>query len=493
MTLVRFKHGLGDAVYFSLILRLYALRGIPITVGISDDKKCLIRAAGQTCWEGPYGNEMLKHPWEYPSVNLHSGHGRLLLGNKIGWQVSNPPLPYLGDAEALWDDLVATRFSLETEVSTDQRDAVSRWFDKMARPIILYHSRGNTNAGTKSITDEQSLTLYEAVAQRSGGTLVVLDWVNQCPPGDGVHQRHLSEFGNCDVPTLWEMIRQADLMVGCDSGPLHLARLTKTKTIGFWQNRHYPARYTLPRLEQLNVTLSDYGDRWHKWKRIPYTIVQHEGTVHDPQRLAVRVEQMLGPPRFLAPSQIAADIQLQDFVEHMRGKPVEVGEPYAYRNLGFARALEIAGRRFQGPMIVETGSMASEECWHTTGMSTYVLGCFAMHRDGNLVTIDRSPEAYTCAYEWTRCFGDTVVCVQGDAEQELKRFGLTGIDLLYLDGGDPLLEWAAALPALSPNALVLINDVYRHGLDFRRIATGAGWHVLHEGTQLLVSRVPEVA
>lgn len=91
--------------------------------------------------------------------------------------------------------------------------------------------------------------------------------------------RHLSDFGPCPLDLLLALMLEADLLIGVDSGPLHLSRFTDIPTVGVWMPGHYPATYTLPRPEQLNVVLADHTRQWSKFKRwvAPIAVAGYRG------------------------------------------------------------------------------------------------------------------------------------------------------------------------------------------------------------------------
>ncbi|MGE5191918.1 MAG: methyltransferase domain-containing protein, partial [Deltaproteobacteria bacterium] len=100
----------------------------------------------------------------------------------------------------------------------------------------------------KNLTHELAGELCEtAIAQ--GFVPVILDWDNRSPLPDGtrIHcpgaGHELWEgIGTGDAATLASLIEASSLMIGVDSGPLHVAGATTTPTIGVW-TQHHPVHF----------------------------------------------------------------------------------------------------------------------------------------------------------------------------------------------------------------------------------------------------------
>jgi hypothetical protein len=269
MISLTFKHGLGDAVYCAHLLALYVRRGFSFTIKTFSAYNPLFVAAGCTT---THSRVPVRHPWLYPPEQIYEGEGYDWCGNKPFGNLSQPPLPNIGRRGDLWDEFTAVRLGWMTRSAEEERPRVDAWLATLPRPIVLLHSTGNSGQSQKSIPAEDCLELYRAFADRRVGTLVLLDWHDRVPRGDQDCVVHLSQLGSCElVPLLW-LIQGADLMVGVDSGPLHLARLTNTRTLGVWRHGYYPARYSLPRDEQRNLVLD--SEPWNRWKREVWQLVE---------------------------------------------------------------------------------------------------------------------------------------------------------------------------------------------------------------------------
>jgi Glycosyltransferase family 9 (heptosyltransferase) len=115
-------------------------------------------------------------------------------------------------------------------------------------PVVLIHSEGNTSPEMKNLPTEIIRRLCDDIIA-AGFVPVILDWDYRTPLADGVRihcpdQRAelWHRTGTGDAETLAALIEQATLLVGVDSGPLHVAGATTTPTLGVW-TRHHPLHY----------------------------------------------------------------------------------------------------------------------------------------------------------------------------------------------------------------------------------------------------------
>jgi ADP-heptose:LPS heptosyltransferase len=460
---VAFRHGLGDCVYFAHMLPLYAWRGIAIEVVCTPDKAVLFRAAGAKACESGAAPE---HPWGYPGEHTHAGQGRFWQGSKMGNNLSAPPLPAIGKRETVWDEYCSVRVDALAHVSAEAARTAERWLGGMPQPVVLLHTRGNTGGGRKDLPDATALELYKALLDGFDGSLVLLDWDRRAPRLASRRVRHLEELGPCPTEVMLALISRAALMVGIDSGPLHAARFTDTPTVGVWMPGHYPATYSLPRRRQLNVVLAEHTRQWNRYKRVPWNVVEHPGGRYDAVALARLCLAMLSPPRYLRPGDVAADVQMRQWVGELCRGHGNALSGYVDRHRSFDVLLREMGRRFEAPVVVETGTMRAEEDWGGAGFFTYLAGAYVYRRGGMLHSVDVSPGNCAFAREWASPFGDSVRVLQGRSEEFLAGFG-GPIDVLYLDSLDTtepghaenaLAELKAALPRLHARSLVAVDD-----------------------------------
>lgn len=115
-------------------------------------------------------------------------------------------------------------------------------------PAVLIHYEGNTSAEYKNLPTEVVRSLCE-MAIRRGFVPVILDWDQRSPLPDGkrIHNPNTSSslwggLGTGDAEVLAALIESASVMIGVDSGPLHVAAATSTPTVGVWTH-HHPLHY----------------------------------------------------------------------------------------------------------------------------------------------------------------------------------------------------------------------------------------------------------
>ncbi len=120
-------------------------------------------------------------------------------------------------------------------------------------PVVVIHYQGNTSQSRKDLPhDLIAEVCRDAIEQ--GYVPVVLDWDRRCPfvdntrifnPGVGHPLWEQSRAGQArtgDAATLAALIEASALMIGIDSGPLHVAGATTTPTLGVW-HQHHPVRF----------------------------------------------------------------------------------------------------------------------------------------------------------------------------------------------------------------------------------------------------------
>ncbi len=115
-------------------------------------------------------------------------------------------------------------------------------------PVALLHYEGNTSHDSKNVTHDVINQTCNAIID-CGITPVILDWDKRSPIPDnvkvfcpGAGHELWGNQGTGDAGILAALIEQAELMVGIDSGPMHVAAATTTPTIAVWV-KHHPIHY----------------------------------------------------------------------------------------------------------------------------------------------------------------------------------------------------------------------------------------------------------
>lgn len=246
-----FDHGLGDCAYFAHILQLYKIRGYEFNLHCAPDKAIVFAPLHPT-----------HVPVEHPNLQYvrypESGDpdpaciDQYWLYNKPGTNIARPPLPDIGSPEELWDELCSVKLNITPFIASEKRRAVRDFLGPLPRPVVLFHSMGNTFADAKNIPYDTTVEIYSGILDRMDGTLVLLDWDNRVPRLANWRVRHMTDdWVWIDVETLLVLFQEADLLVSVDSGPLHLARMTDIPTVGlFGSLNKYPCRVSCPGRER---------------------------------------------------------------------------------------------------------------------------------------------------------------------------------------------------------------------------------------------------
>jgi FkbM family methyltransferase len=450
----QFFHGLGDCANAAHLFALYKKMGHELKVQCSPDKTPIFEAAGQQV----VGSAPHSHPWDHAPAPGHPTMTDHYSGNKTAFNISRGGLPNIGSYADRWDDLCAVKLDLERFVTPEVREKVSAYLGALPRPVVLIHSKGNTGAADKNYPDDLTLDLYRQLLDRTDGSLLLCDWDNRVPRLAHGRVRHLADdWQTLDVLELYETIRQADLLLGVDSGVLHFSRFTDTPAVGIW-TRHYPSHYALPKKEHVHVVSRKYA-AWNRRRRPAFNLIESAGDIPTPEVIAETAAFILGPRRYLADP--GPDAVLAMLLKNARA--VNQGHhPYCDRHRTFDVFLS-ALKRKANPVVVETGCIRSEEDWGA-GFSSYVFGLFLKHHGGELHSVDLDANNVSFARTWTT--GLPVTVHQSDSRPWLGNYQGT-IDALYLDSADVdtpqyqeicLEEARLALPKLAPDAPILIDD-----------------------------------
>lgn len=174
----------------------------------------------------------------------------------------------------------------------------------------------------------------------------------------------------------------------------------------------------------------------------------------------------------------------------------------------FERALELLlDRTGASRTIVETGCVRERNDF-SAGYSSVLFGEFLEHHGGHLHSVDISERNVAICRKLMRRYARLATCYVADSIAFLRGWPAlsanTPIDLLYLDSLDYpvynemprelsqqhcLGELEAALPSLSPRAIVLIDDADLPGggkpLLARKRLEELGWHCELDAYQTL--------
>jgi SAM-dependent methyltransferase len=116
-------------------------------------------------------------------------------------------------------------------------------------PVVAIHYQGNTSDSKKNLSHAAVAELCKELLLH-GYTPLILDWDRRSPlpnlrtifcPGVGPGDLW-GNTGTGDAELLAALLSQCALVVGVDSGPLHVAGATETPTLGAWKE-HSPVQF----------------------------------------------------------------------------------------------------------------------------------------------------------------------------------------------------------------------------------------------------------
>jgi SAM-dependent methyltransferase len=262
---VEFRHGLGDGVQLTIVLRhlafyhpeweidLAALKGKE-TVGRGLTRRQLIlgEASGVTyekVWSLDW-DECREAYSQWPSTKptrcLREVFGLEPRLELFGYQIERSPA---ADARAqAYLAEVCARSASPAQIASPRVTHVSTPTSRAAGAAVLIHYQGNTSGERKDLTHEVARRVCDTVREL-GYVPVILDWDRRSPLVDqktvfnpGADHPLWGGAGTGDAEILAALIEASALMIGIDSGPLHVAGATSTPTIGVW-TKHHPVHY----------------------------------------------------------------------------------------------------------------------------------------------------------------------------------------------------------------------------------------------------------
>lgn len=500
---VKFEHGLGDCVYFAHQLPLYQRRGWDIVVSCHPNKEILFHAAGAAVAATPDG--ALPVGWfegAEPTAELRFNN--CWRWSKMARNLSLEPMPDIGHPALLWDEYCEVVLDAAPFIPGPAKDNVGAYVGRLPGPLILLHTHGATSGERKNIPEGMVRRICRELLARTNGTILLLDSAGNVPAFPHWRVRHVQhDFGRLDTAQLLYLLDRASLVAGIDSGPLHMARFTRTPSLGIWMSDGCPATWSLPRAMQANIVVGRRSRRWRKNARVPFNILECDAPEALPAVLGRAAERMLAGCRYLPAPHLGRDILLQQLVRDGQGGTDNVFGGFNDRDAGFDRLFRMAARRFHVPVIVETGCIRQEEDFQGAGYSTLVLGLFAAGQGGRLMSVDQDARHCEFARRTVACLGDMVEVAESDSVAWLGRYEQR-IDVLYLDSRDcdqpgcaehTLREIQAAFPRLQQSSIVAFDDTcYNNGNFIGKGALGVpwllaqNWRILHSGHQTILSR-----
>ena len=473
----RFFHGLGDCCNAAYLLSLWTKRGLVITVHCEPDKAILFRAAGCQVVE----RAGRAHTWLHaPSMSRGCTFQAPWLVNKTAHNLIHELLPNIGDRNTLWRELCRVQLTLNGSVPETVWQDIERRLQALPRPILVLHSRGTTGAERKNFPAAVETEFYRYFLDRLPGTLVLLDWHGRIePPPDTGRILTGQQLGGLALLQLCSLLQQADLLIGVDSGPLHLARFTNLDTVGCWFG-HRPEWFALPRPTAVHLTATG-----------PLATSRHAYHIVDVPSMTGAaigrmVDNVLAKRKWLRAC--GPDLTLQRLLDQLSHQQGHL-QPHVDRG-DIARVLLAHLKPLSDPIVVETGCIRSPDDWGA-GYFGYWMGYFLSQHGGQLHSVDNTPK--NAAFARDVCRDMPVKVHVADSVTWLQRYR-GSLDLLYLDSLDTthpqhaehaLREAQAGWEKLSPGGLLVIDDtISRDGQVVGKGRLAVPW-LLEQGARLV--------
>lgn len=249
--LIEFRHGLGDAVQLTIVLAHLAKLRPDWCVDVA-----ALRGK-HSAFEGLCRNVFVLDKDAVDQSRYNEVY-------KLDWHEAN-------ESSAEWPSTKSSRclkevFSIspqadlcryQIQIGDTAKERASNYLTQVSKsaangqgrfPVVLIHYEGNTSGDRKNLPHDLIREVCETVL-RLGFVPVILDWDrrSRLPDGTRIHNPGAdhelwSGLGTGDAETLAALIQASSLMIGVDSGPLHVAGATSTPTIGVWTH-HHPTRY----------------------------------------------------------------------------------------------------------------------------------------------------------------------------------------------------------------------------------------------------------
>jgi len=497
---VAFHHGLGDCANFAHQVLLYRRRGVDLVVVCAKNKRAVFEAVGVPTQLTTENGTARPHPWYEPNRHRALGPDDFLVENKIRRNFCSLPMPPRVKATTeLWDEYLENRDLLAFKSYSER---VAPIVADLQRPITLIHSQGNTSSSEKNMSPDMASDIARILLSNTTGSVIFLDWDHRTSWFHSARSRNILyhyERKLIGLDALVGLIGLADLVIGVDSGPYHLAGMIDAPSLGVWFG-HNPANYAIPRKNCVNIVRNQVELNTAS-AHVYNTVPQPEITA---EYVAQAAQLMLAPPRWIEENQ-AHDVQLQLCTKKCNGGVVGVAHApkvLVDRHLSFGLIFDHLVARCRPPVMVETGCIRSDNDWAGAGYSTFLFGLFAQRLKGRLLSIDLSLEHSAYAARicnnlhavTTKC-ADSLVALQ-EIDEPVDLFYLDSMDT-YLAGHEEhgLAEAQLCADKVAPGGLIVFDDTLYEGAKCSGKGAKAvpwllnnGWRILFAGHQVVLTR-----
>jgi FkbM family methyltransferase len=297
------SHGLGDVVHAIHCVQLLIQQGYKVRVNVEPNKRWLWEFSGvEIVDDESYSTHRYAYPAGFFDLNRPDCDA-----SKITSFFDIPYFPEIGTKAEIWERLKNVNLAVEAieAVTEEVWNEASKFLDGLPHPIICLHSKGTNWQNEKSIPDSVAFEALVGLVERTGGSVVVLDYDARVPTIAG-HPRIKNvkpDWGHISIDRLVALLSSCDLMIGIDSGPFHVATMIGIPTLGVF--RHIPCvRCCIPQAEATYLVPHRDREQWEKrrdeWKFVEYP--GHEVTAED---IVDAAWSLLSPPATTEQAEVA--------------------------------------------------------------------------------------------------------------------------------------------------------------------------------------------
>ncbi|NOY00636.1 MAG: glycosyltransferase family 9 protein [Verrucomicrobia bacterium] len=374
----------------------------------------------------------------------------------------------------------------------------------MPRPIVLAHTTGTSFRRAKRLSPEVTHELFATLLEQGVGTIISLDKEELIKHTNSPHVHYWQPiWGKHGLRPLIALQGLSDALIGIDSGPFHLCRLTELPSLGIFPTPgHHPAKYCLPSDHQACVVPSNDLPWFHNQANAMLPIME-EQQLNAPT-IAKHLLRLLSEPRYLLQNQRGWDLQIQHWLEKT-SKPMVTQKTDASDSdhSSYDILLRIVRKRFHTPHFVETNSFLEEHLCKNLTFKNLILARVSQASGGFLTSIADKPNRVSLECLPHGIYGKSVQLIEGRPFKLLTQINRS-IDVLSLGRAcsnlqqaqqQCLLEARAAIPKLSRNSLILIHDKINSNDNTQNWSSLAidrlckrEWHIIHSGHPILLSR-----
>lgn len=275
-------HGLGDCVHAATAMRLYIKRGFDVAIAVENNKRWIWNAAGIPIYDGP--EQLPLHPYYYPDT-----FGNLAVpefnSSKIAHFFEIAELPKLGSKQEVWDMLCRERVDVSSTIRAEYLAAADELLDGLPRPVVLLHSKGTNLQSQKSIPDQDVVELIRILLHPDSGfsgSIVTLDFDSRAATvGHARCRPVVPAWTEINAEKICALYCKADLLVGVDSGPFHMAAFTPIQCLGVFRQIH-PVQCCIPNPNATYMVSAEHHTYWQlrgsEWRFLEYAKAEPTAT-----------------------------------------------------------------------------------------------------------------------------------------------------------------------------------------------------------------------